>query len=203
MSKPIPKLFFILMAGLLLAAGQVPMGCHWSEPSFRGSVMADSMSTPDFTLTDQYGQPFTLSDHRGQVVLLFFGFTYCPDVCPLTLSTWKKVEDELQEDVRQVKFVYITVDPERDTEEKLRQHLSIFSPDFVGLTGTSDELLPVYGAYGIYREKIKISDSATGYLINHTARIYVIDREGQWRLSFAHDAPVADIVHDVRQLLKS
>ena len=105
-------------------------GCQSSDPSFRGTELGDSIPTTDFTLTDQYKQPFTLGDHKGKVVLLFFGFTYCPDVCPLTLSTWKKVQDALKDDVAQVEFVYITVDPERDTSEKIASHLAVFSPDF-------------------------------------------------------------------------
>lgn len=186
----------ILISGMILLL----TGCR-SDDQFRGTVLGDALPTTDFTLSDQHGNPFTLSEHKGKVVLMFFGFTYCPDVCPLTLSTWKKVQDALQKQTDQVEFVYITVDPDRDSPEKLREHLAIFSPHFIGLTGTQEELIKVYDAYGIYREKVKISDSAAGYLINHTARMYIFDRNGRWRLSFSHDAPVEDIVHDIKILL--
>ncbi len=202
MSKLIFKLFDPIIFIAILTGITVISSCRSPEPSFRGTELDDSVPTADFTLTDQYGQPFTLSNHKGEVILMFFGFTYCPDVCPSTLSKWKKVQDALEEESEKVKFVYITVDPERDTPGKLRQHLAIFSPDFIGLTGKPDELLKVYESYGIYREKVIISDSAAGYLINHTARIYVIDRNGRWRLGIPNDATVEDIVHDVKLLLQ-
>ncbi|MFQ5638374.1 MAG: SCO family protein [bacterium] len=191
-----------MLVSLLLSAALFMLSCENSEPSLRGTEMAPDMPTEEIALTDQHGQPFRLSEVRGAVVLTFFGFTYCPDVCPLTLSTWKKVEAELGDDAEQVKFVYITVDPERDTPEKMREHLSIFSDNFIGLTGSPEELLPVYQGYGVYRKKNQISESATGYLIDHTARINVIDKNGRWRLSFSHDAPVEDMVHDIRILLE-
>ena len=121
----------------------------------------------------------------------------------MTLSTWKKVQDAIEEDVDKVEFVYITVDPERDTPEKIASHLAVFSPDFIGLTGPVEDLQEVYSSYGVYREKNQISDSAAGYLINHTSRINIIDTQGRWQLSFSHDAPVEDLVHDIRLLLKN
>jgi protein SCO1/2 len=187
---------------ILVLTGLAISACKQSEPSFRGTVTAEDIPQPEFTLTDQHGQTFTLSDQRGKVVLLFFGFTYCPDVCPLTLSTWKHVEEMLKDDASNVRFVYITVDPERDTPEKLREHLAIFSPNFIGLTGTLEALQQAYSAFGIYREKVKISESAAGYIINHTSRMYLIDRGGRWQVSFSHDAAVEDIAHDLRELLK-
>jgi len=178
------------------------IGCNGSsEPSFRTTEIGENIPTSDFTLTNQHGEPFTLSEHEGKVVLLFFGFTYCPDVCPATLSTWKRVQDALEESSEKVEFVYITVDPERDTPEKMQQHLSVFSSDFIGLTGDKQALQKVYSDYGVYREKVEVSESASGYLINHTSRIYVIDKQGRWRLSIPHDTPVKDIVHDVKELI--
>ncbi len=187
---------------ILMLAGLAFWGCKQSEPAFRGTLMGDDIPPPGFALTDPRGQSFTLSDQHGKVVLIFFGFTYCPDVCPLTLSTWKHVEEALNDETSEVRFVYITVDPERDTPEKLREHLAIFSPNFIGLTGTMEELQRAYSAFGIYREKVKISESAAGYIINHTSRMYLLDRDGRWRVSFSHDAPVEDIAHDLRELLK-
>lgn len=176
--------------------------CQSSAPTFKGTEMPSEIPAIDFTLTDQNQQPFTLSDKRGEATLIFFGFTYCPDVCPLTLSTWKRIEEALADDAGRVRFVYITVDPERDSPEKMREHLAIFSPNFIGLTGTLEELLPVYSAFGVYREKEQVSESAAGYIINHTARMFLLDRGGRWRLSFAQETPVEDVVHDIRLLLK-
>lgn len=155
----------------------------------------------DFALTDQDGQPFNLSSQRGKVTVFFFGYTFCPDVCPLTLSTWKRVHDALGADTTQVGFVYITVDPERDSQEKLKAHLSIFSPDFTGLTGSPEALREVYAEFGVYAEKETIATGASGYLVNHTTRMFVVDQNGVLRLLISHDAPVADVVHDIRLLL--
>lgn len=190
------KLRLLLCLGLFLAA------CGRSVPEFRGTLLDPPLPVPDFTLTDQHGQPFRLSDQRGQVVLLFFGYTFCPDVCPVTLGIWKRVHEALGEDGQQVRFVFITVDPERDTPERLRQHLAIFDPSFVGLTGTPDELQPVYQTFGVYVEKEDAGGSAAGYLVNHTASAFVVDRAGQWRLRHAYETPAEDIVHDIVQLLE-
>ncbi len=172
------------------------------SPSFRGSVLDGPVAVPDFTLTDQYGRPFRLSDQQGNVVLLFFGYTQCPDVCPTTLATWRRVHQELGDDAARVRFVFITVDPERDTQERLGLHVSAFSPDFVGLTGTPDELQAVYDIFGVYHEKDTSSGSAAGYLVAHTATTFLVDPEGRWRLGEPYGTLAEDIVHDIRQLLK-
>ena len=185
-----------LLALLLLMS----WSCRSNE-SFRGTEMP---ATPiaDFELQDQNGNPFKLSEQHGKVVMFFFGYTFCPDVCPVTLSTWKRVQDALGKNAAQVKFVYVTVDPERDTKEKLKNHLEIFSPDFTGLTGTSEALRAVYAAFGVYIEKVNIAESAAGYLVNHSTRMFVVDQNGVLRLLLDHASPVDDVVHDVRLLLR-
>lgn len=189
-------LVVVLLGSLSLAA------CGQSPPSFRGNALDSPVPAPEFALTDQHGEFFRLSEQRGQVVLLFFGYASCPDVCPTTLSTWRRVIEELGADADQVRFVFVTVDPERDTRERLREHLALFSPDIVGLTGTLEELEPVYQAYGVYREKETLPDSELGYQVTHTASAYVIDSDGHWRLRHLFGTPAEDIVHDIRQLLK-
>ena len=129
----------------------LPTACGPSSPSFRGNALDSPVAAPDFALTDQHGQPFRLSEQRGNVVILFFGYASCPDVCPTTLGMWRRVQTELGDDAQRVRFVFVTVDPERDTQERLREHLTIFSPDFIGLTGTPADLEPVYQAYGVYQ----------------------------------------------------
>ncbi|RMF33812.1 MAG: SCO family protein [Chloroflexi bacterium] len=189
-------LFLILAVGLLIAA------CKPSAPSFRGTAIEPPRPAADFVLTDQDGRPFRLSDQRGHVVLLFFGYTHCPDVCPATLTTWKQVHEALGDDADRVRFVFITVDPERDTPERLKEHVTLFGPDFLGLTGPPEALEAVYKAFGVYREKVTTEESALGYLMNHTARTYLLDQEGRWVLSYAFGTPAEDIVHDIRQLLR-
>jgi protein SCO1/2 len=155
----------------------------------------------DFTLTDQEGRPFRLADHRGRVVLLFFGFVHCPDVCPVTLSTWGKVQAALDDARDRVEFVFVTVDPERDTPESLRRHLEIYGQEFHGLTGSQEQLAGVYEAYGIFQEKVPVGSSAGGYVVDHSTRMLLIDATGRLRLRYAFDVAAEDIVHDVRRLL--
>lgn len=186
----------ILLGCLILTA------CGPSSPSFRGTELDPPPPAPDFTLTDPHGQPFRLSDQRGKVILLFFGYTHCPDVCPTTLATWKQVHDALGGDADGVRFVFITVDPERDTPERLQQHLAVFNPRFIGLTGSPEELEPIYQAYHVYHEKVQASQSGVGYLVNHTAAVFVIDPQGRWRLSYSFGTLPEDIVHDVQALLR-
>ena len=193
--KVIIALAIALLGHLLLT------GCGGSPLSFRGNALDSPVAAPEFSLTDQHGHPFRLSEQRGQVVVLFFGYASGPDVCPTTLGLWRKVHDELGTDADGVRFVFITVDPERDTRERLREHLALFSPDIIGLTGTLEELEPVYQAYGVYREKEILPDSDLGYQVTHTASAYVIDAEGNWRLRHLFGTPAEDVVHDLRQLL--
>lgn len=190
------RLYPWLLAVLFLAA------CGSRPPAFKGTVLNPPKTATDFTLTDQTGQPFTLNAQQGSVVLLYFGYTACPDVCPTTLGTWKQVAEQLGADAARVRFVFVTVDPERDTVEQLGRYLPLFSPDFVGLTGTPEALEPVYQAYAVYHQKVLRADSALGYLVDHTATTYVIDPTGTWRLLESYGTPAEDIVHDVQLLLK-
>jgi protein SCO1/2 len=101
-----------------------------------------------------------------------------------------------------VRFVLITVDPERDTSERLKKYLNVFNPSFIGLTGTPAELESVYAAYGVYHEKAPAEHGAAGYSVMHTLAVYVIDRDGRWRLLEDYSAPPEDMAHDARILLK-
>jgi protein SCO1/2 len=182
----------------LLALALVACG----GPSFRGSTLDEPVLVPDVGLTDQHGEEFRLSELRSNVVLLFFGYTQCPDVCPTTLITWRQVHRALGDDVDRVRFVFVTVDPERDTAEQLGMHVSAFNPDFIGLTGTPDDLEALYRVFDIFSEKVIASGSATGYLISHTATTFVVDLEGRWRLRESYGTPVEDLVNDIRLLLE-
>ena len=171
-------------------------------PTFKGAVRK-AAPAPDFTLSDQNERPFKLSDQRGQVVFLFFGYSFCPDECPTTLSAFQKAQRMLGSDAANVRFVLVTVDPERDSPARLKEYLNVFSPDFVGLTGTPVDLGQVYQSFGVYVKKAPPEEGASGYSIDHTVGIDVIDRAGQWRLLEDYTAPPEDIVNDARILLKS
>lgn len=188
------RLGCVLILGVLLGA------C--GSPTLRGTVIDPPFEAPDFVLTDQYGQPFQLSDQRGSVVLLFFGYTNCPDVCPTTLAIWRETYEALGEDANQVRFVYVTVDPERDTQERLATYLNAFSPDFFGLSGTADELDAVYKSYGVFHEKQPSPGGGDDYEVAHTSTAVVIDPEGQWRVNEPYGTPAEDLVNDIQALLK-
>lgn len=189
-----PMLISVIIAIALFS------GCQ--PDSFRGTEMPAGLEVADFHLLDQYRKPFHLSGQRDAVVLLFFGYTFCPDVCPLTLSHWKKIADLLGPVADDVRFVYITVDPERDTPDQLAAHLSVFHDDFIGLTGKQKELDKVYKIFGVIHEKVQIAGSSTGYLVNHTARTNLVDQKGNWRLTFAYNTDPEIIAHDIKLLFK-
>ena len=170
--------------------------------SFRGTLYDPALPAPEIELTQGNGSSFRLSEKRGDIVLLFFGYTSCPDVCPTTLSEMKRILSELGENAQHVQVVFVTVDPNRDTPQKLQEFVSIFNPSFIGLSGSMDELEKIWSGYGVYREEEQLPNSATGYLVNHTARVYLIDRDGNLRLSYSYGTPTDDFVHDLKILLK-
>lgn len=172
-----------------------------SAYKFRGSVIDPPVAAADFALKDQAEQPFQLGDQRNKLVLLFFGYTSCPDVCPTTLAQFKRARAQLGGQADRVRFVFITVDPERDTPAQMNKYLGAFDPAFVGLGGSEAELEPVWKAYGVYR-KIQPGSSATGYLVDHSARAYLIDAQGNLRLTYAFGATADDMAADMRYLLK-
>ena len=170
--------------------------------SFLGTTYAEPYpSAPEFALTRVDGTSFKLSEMRGRIILLFFGYTSCPDVCPTTLGELNQAMKQLGDDANKVQVVFVTVDPERDTPERIQEYVNHFNPGFIGLSGTEEELTPIWSNYGVYREIVE-GTSALGYLVNHTARVTLIDADGNLRISFSFEMPVDDIVHDVKLILK-
>lgn len=170
---------------------------------FRGTAYVEPYpAAPEIDLTRNDGSQFRLSDLRGNIVLVFFGYTSCPDVCPITLGQMKQVVDKLGEnDAQKVKVLFVTVDPERDTPETMQKYVDHFDAGFVGLSGSETQLQPIWNGYGIFREKVE-GTSEAGYLVNHTARITLIDQDGNLRLSYGFETPTEDIVHDIKLLVK-
>jgi len=171
--------------------------------SFRGTTYDKPYpAAPEFELTRSDGSSFRLSEMRGNVALLFFGYTSCPDVCPTTMAKLKLAVSALKEsEAARVKVLFITVDPKRDTPDRVQTYVSRFNPAFIGLGGTETALTKVWQEYGVYRSDVPGS-SADSYIVDHTARITMIDQEGNMRVSFGYDVPVDDIVHDLELLLK-
>ena len=196
-----------LLVGLasFLLVGAVAVGVFlFSKPaSFRGTTYGEPYPVAhEIELTRANGSSFRLSEMRGKVVLLFFGYTSCPDVCPTTLAELKQALEKLgAENAKQVQVLFVTVDPKRDTPERIQEYVDHFNQDFIGLSGTESNLANVWKNYGVFRETVEDS-SAAGYVVNHTARVTLIDQAGNMRVSFAFDTPVKDIVHDLKLLLR-
>lgn len=170
--------------------------------SFRGTTYAEPYPpASEFVLTRGDGSSFQLSQMRGQVVLLFFGYTSCPDVCPTTLAELNQAMKQLGGDAEKVQVVFVSVDPKRDTPERVQEYVSHFNPAFIGLSGSEAELTKVWREYGVFREIVE-GTSALGYIVNHTARVTLIDADGNLRISFSFETPVDDIVHDLNLILK-
>lgn len=168
---------------------------------FRGTLYDPAQPAPEITLTRANGQPFQLSAEKGKLVFLFFGYTSCPDVCPTTMAEMRQTLDSVGTKASQVDVVFITVDPDRDTPDKVQQYVSIFNPNFIGLSGSMQELEPVWGEYGVYR-KIEASTSPTDYSVTHSSLLFLIDQNGNMRLSYPFGTPPEDIAHDIKLLLK-
>jgi len=184
---------------VLVITGLILTAC--GSYQFKGTLYPDNQPAPDFELTATNGERFRLSDQQGQIVLMFFGYTSCPDVCPMTLAEARRVLEGLGDDADKVIFLFITVDPERDTAEVLATYVTAFHPAITGLTGTPDELASVRQDYGIFAEKETLEGSAAGYVVNHTARVFLVDSDGQLRLNYAFGTPPEDILEDIRHLI--
>lgn len=179
--------------------------------AFRGSLIEPSLAAADFSLTQTNGEDFNLGDQRGRVVLVFFGYTHCPDVCPLTLAEYRQIYNQLGEQADNVDFVFVTVDPDRDTPEVIDEFVHAFNPAFIGLSGTDEELQVAWDAYWVGRQVPFLEGSdepehegeahANGYEVSHSTRIYVIDKLGNLRLTFPFGMSAMDMSHDVSRLL--
>ena len=173
------------------------------EADYRGVLYDPPQSAFDFQLTTAGNEPVSLQDFNGKAVLLFFGYTSCPDICPNTLAILRQVYTDLGAQADQVQVIYITVDPERDTPQRVADYAAIFHPDFIGLSGDLDALEVAWAAYGVYREIDDTSGSSAGYLVTHSARLYLIDPQGKLLLSYSYGTPAEDILYDVRLLLRN
>ncbi len=185
------------VAAWSLINGRLPFG----PPNFNGLVIQSPNQAPDFTLTAHTGERMSLSDWRGKVVLLYYGYTFCPDVCPTTMNELKKMNAALGRRADDVQVVLVSLDPDRDTPAVLREYLSHFDPSFVGLTGTDEELLAATTPFGIYYNRHE-GTAATGYLVDHTASVSVIDKEGYLRIVYPFDTKGQDMAEDVRYLVR-
>lgn len=184
----------ILGVLVLLAA------CGREVVFFAGSDVTGAKFGRDFRLADPDGRERTLADFRGKVVLLFFGFTQCPDVCPTALARAAAVRRQLGADGDKVQVIFVTVDPERDTPALLRQYTAAFDPGFLGLRADLEGTRKVANDFLVTYQKVTTGSS---YTMDHTALTYVFDAKGRLRLLLRHDQTVAQYASDIRILLKS
>lgn len=191
------RVFLAALAALLL------LGCGRQEAqSFKGTDITGAPFGRRLALHDHDGRPATLERFKGKAVVLFFGYTHCPDVCPTTLSDLKAAMQLLgPETAARVQVLFVTVDPERDTPEVLRRYVPYFDPTFLGLGGTPTEVAEAAKEFKVFFAK-QATTGAGGYLVDHTAGSYVIDPDGGIRLFWPYGMKAADMAHDLGQLLR-
>lgn len=153
-----------------------------------------------FSLVDHTGKPVTLASYKGKVVVVFFGYTQCPDVCPTTMADMAAVMQKLGPQADAVQVAFVTLDPERDTQQLLASYVPAFDKRFVGLRGTPEQTAKVAKDFKVFYSKVPGTEPGS-YTIDHTAGSYVFDRSGQLRLFVRHGQATDSIVHDIRQLL--
>jgi protein SCO1/2 len=181
---------------LLLAAGGA------SGADFKGGVLSPPRPAPDFVLRSAEGDAFRLSDLRGKIVALSFGYTFCPDVCPTTMAELIQVRERLGASGRELRIVFVTVDPERDTPQRLREWAGAFAGGFTALTGPPADLAKIRKSFGVVAERRVVKGTSAAYLIDHSAFVYVVDRDGKLRLMFPFGTSIADMTHDIRLLMR-
>jgi protein SCO1/2 len=195
----------LIVGGLIALVVLAIAGAETLLPAykFRGSAIDPPVPATDFSLRDQNGQAFQLSDQRGNIVLMFFGYTNCPDICPVTLAQFKQARAQLSHQADRVRFVFITVDPERDTAEKIKTYLGAIDPAIIGLGGSQAELEQVWRAFGVYRQK-QPGQSQDDYadLLEHSSRVYLVDTQGNLHVTYPFGLVPDDVVQDVQYLLR-
>jgi protein SCO1 len=173
------------------------------EPAEHGTPIEPPKALSNFTLTSQDGKPLRLSDLHGKYVLLFFGYTHCPDVCPTTLSDFLQVKRKIGVASSEVRFVFVSVDGERDTPPVLARFVKNFDASFIGLQGDDATLGKIGPEYGLYYKKEKVADTSQPYAVTHSSSTYLIDRAGRMRMIYGFGIAPQVIATDIGTLLAS
>ncbi|RZL60907.1 MAG: SCO family protein [Variovorax sp.] len=188
--------------GATVVAGLPLAGCTDAKPSFHGVDITGADYARDFALKDASGAVRTLADFKGKVVVLFFGFAQCPDVCPTTMAELVQVKQQLGADADKLQVLFVTVDPARDTPEVMKAYTSAFDPSIVALIPTNDELERMAKDYKVYFKKVE-GKTPTSYSMDHSAASFVYDPQGRLRLYARYGAGVPAMTADVKALLQS
>ncbi len=195
-----------LLAGaalaLLAALAAVAVGIRLAAlPELHGTLLDPPLPAAEFALTSADGGAVGPQDFRGRLVVLFFGFTNCPDVCPLTMHRLGSAMEELGDRADQVQVILVSVDPERDPPAKVDEYAKRFHPSFIGVTGSDDELRTVTSSYGIYYARTEV-EGALGYTVDHSASTLVLDRNGGLRMIWPFDTTPEGMASDLRYLIR-
>jgi protein SCO1 len=184
-----------------LAASLLVLSACADKPSFKNTDITGAEFAREFSLTDHTGQARTLADFKGKAVVIFFGFTQCPDVCPTTLAEMAEVMKLLGDDSKRLQVLFVTVDPERDTAELLKKYTPAFHPSFLGLYGSLDATAKVAKEFKVFYQKVP-GKTAGSYTMDHTANSFVFDPQGKVRLVVRHGMGAQSLAADLKQLLK-
>ncbi len=186
---------------LLTVATAIISACSESKPSFTGIDLTGADYAKDFALIDHNGQTRTLKDFAGKVVVMFFGYVQCPDVCPTSMAELAEVKRLLGKDGERVQGLFVTVDPARDTPEVLKGYMAAFDPNFLALYTTPDKLAVLAKDYKVYYKKVE-GPTPTSYSMDHSAGSYVYDTQGQLRLYNRYGSGAAVLAADIKLLLQ-
>jgi protein SCO1/2 len=182
-------------------AGALVTGCFESKPQFKGIDLSGADYAKDFQLTDHNGRSRSLKDFRGNLVVVFFGYTQCPDVCPTTMSELAEAKKLMGKDGDKVQGLFVTVDPERDTPEVLKGYMANFDPTFLALRGTPEQLAAVAKEFKVYYKKAE-GPTPTSYTMDHSAASYVYDTQGRLRLYTRYGSGAQALASDLQLLLR-
>jgi protein SCO1/2 len=191
-----------ISAWALAAAGaSVLPACSENKPQFKAIDLTGADYARDFQLPDHNGQQRSLKDFRGKLVVLFFGYTQCPDVCPTTLAELAEAKKQLGPDGAKVQGLFVTLDPERDTPEVLKAYMANFDPSFLALRGTTEQLAALAKEFKIYYKKVE-GKTPTSYTLDHSAASYVYDTQGRLRLYTRYGTGPQALASDLLLLLQ-
>ena len=190
----------IAASALSISAAAVLTACSPDGPAFRGVNITGADYARDFSLTDHHGQLRSLKDFRGKVVVVFFGFTQCPDVCPTSMQELAEVKAALGADGERLQGIFISVDPERDTLELLKAYMENFDPSFLALRPTPEQLPALAKDFKIHYKKVD-GTTPTSYTLDHSAGSYLYDPQGRLRVYHRYGSGAEALTEDVRLLL--
>lgn len=182
------------------AAGPAGVGSGIPIPT-AGTRIEPPRALNSFTLTNQDGEPMGLEDFKGKPTIIYFGYTFCPDVCPTTLADVVRVKRELGDQADQVNFVMVSVDGERDTPEVLKLYLSNFDESFIGLTAPPSEIRKISPDFGVFFQKNEVAGTSAAYLVDHSAALYLVDAEGRLHTIYGYGIPPEVVLADVQAML--